>query len=132
MLPRAERSSNIEELVDAIAACALVGSSDIEARRRVVLIAAQHGENRRRSSLPETVLPTEFHLLSRAIWRYLNETWRGADDTFTAILEIDSLMTMAQNASMWGYFREEVEGQVAWDEAIDKLIATDSFDAEPV
>ena len=131
-LPREERLNNMGNVIDAMATAALISVDDAGVRRRIVKDAAIHGESRRRQEIPETLMPTEFHLLSRAIWHYLSETWRAADDTFTAILAIDGLTTLALNAAMWGYFRDEVEGQVAWDAAVERLIAPSStFDTEP-
>ena len=131
-LPREDRVNNIRNVIDAIATAAMVAVDEPGVRRRIVKDAAIHGENRRRQQIPESLLPTEFHLLSRAIWHYLSESWRAADDTFTAILEIDALTTLALNAAMWGYFRDEVDGQVVWDAAIEKLIApVNRFDKEP-
>ncbi|HUP89467.1 MAG TPA: response regulator [Longimicrobiales bacterium] len=131
-LPREERVNNMEKVIESLADAAMISVEDTDARRRIVEEAAKHGEHRREQGIPENMIPIEFHLLRRAIWRFLSDSWRPTDETFSSIMTLDSVTSLALNAAMWGYFREEVDGQVAWDEAIARLIAKDSsFDAEP-
>lgn len=130
-LPRDDRLSNLTDLITMLANAALISPQDHDARRRIVLAAAEHGSNRRMHGIPETLIPIEFHLLRRAIWRYLGDSWVPAQDSFSAILSIDALVTLALNSAMWGYYRDEVAGQVAWEDAIERLVSSTSFDIEP-
>ena len=87
-----------------------------------MLVGVNHGSNRREQGIPETLIPIEIHLLRRAIWRYLNDTFEPNIDTYEALMAMDKILTLALNASMWGYFREEIAGQAEWDEAMERLI----------
>ncbi len=40
------------------------------------------------------------------------------------MMRIDSAISLATNASMWGYFRPEIEGSGNWKEGIERMISS--------
>lgn len=121
-LPREHRVANLAAVVQAIAEASLLAPGSRDAIRKVVIAGAKHGFNRREQGIPESVIPIEFHLLRRALWRYLSETFSPREDTYSAIVAVDGQITHALNASMWGYYREEIDAHGGWENAIEKLI----------
>jgi len=121
-LPRQHRLSNLRAVVEAIAAVAAAAPGDRDALRKVVFAGAEHGINRRKQGIPETLVPIEFHLLRRALWRYLGDTFAPREDTYTAIVGVDAYITQALNAAMWGYYRDEIDAHGGWENAIERLV----------
>jgi hypothetical protein len=37
-------------------------------------------------------------------------------------MQIDTAITLATNASLWGYHRQEIEGMGKWQEGMERLI----------
>lgn len=127
-LPPEHRQSNLREVLLAIAD-AMVAGADRAALRGLVLAGAQHGSNRRAQDVPEMLLPTELHLLRQALWRFLHEDLTADGATYDVMLIIDGRITLALNAGMWGYYRDEVEAHESWDAAVERLIDAGLDDA---
>lgn len=121
-LPRTDRAGFLQELVVALAEAAVLMPNDREACRKVVVAAAAHGRARREQEIPETSIPTEFHLLRQAIGRYVLQTFAPSEAVTGAIIAFDSAISLGLNACMWGYFREEIEAQGLWETAVDRLV----------
>jgi len=49
-----------------------------------------HGANRREQGVPERLILTEYHLLRRALWRYLTWDFGSSDQTTEAIMRLDT------------------------------------------
>jgi hypothetical protein len=122
-LPPENRRGELPDVIAAIAAATLCYPDRLDAHRSQVEAAALHGERRRAQGLPEHVIPSELHLLRQALWRYLTRRHGSSDRTTSAILRIDRGITVATNAAMWGYYRDEIEGMGKWEEGMDRIAA---------
>lgn len=120
-LPAEHRTTGLPEVIIALVEASLCEPSDVESHRRIVQAAAQHGWNRRTQSIPEGLLLTEYHLLRQALWRYLTRKFGPSHRTVEAITRMDTAITVATNASLWGYYREEIEALGKWDASVETL-----------
>lgn len=123
-LPRDHRIDNLPGVVLGLVDASLCSPGNMEAHRTKVMHATEHGYNRREQGIPESLLLTEFHLLRQALWYYLVAKHGPSDRVVQAIMRIDTSITTATNASMWGYYRTEVEAMGKWEESMERLIAS--------
>ena len=123
-LPKDHRVDNLPRVVLSLVEAALCSPDDASAHRQKVLEAAEHGSHRREQGIPESLLFTEFHLLRQALWYYLIEQHGPSDRVVQAIMRIDAGITTVTNASMWGYYRTEVEAMGKWEESIERLVSS--------
>lgn len=121
-LPAAERIDNLPDVVVGLVEASLCRPLDEEAHRRKIEEAAQHGRARRTQGIPEHLMPTEYHLLRRALSRYLIQKFGSSDHVTKAILEFDTAISVATNASMWGYYREEIEAIGKWEAGMERIL----------
>jgi hypothetical protein len=121
-LPSGERTGFLSEVVICLAETSLLLPNQEESARKTVIAAAAHGKGRRTQNIPETSIPIEFHLLRQAIGLFLMQEFEPSDDLRNAILAFDATISLALNACMWGYFREEIEAQGMWETAIERLV----------
>jgi hypothetical protein len=121
-LPLEHRINSLPEVLAALADAALCNPGSLPAHRQALEAAALHGENRRQQGIPEHLILTEYHLLRQAIWYWLSARLGASDVTRAAIMRIDPAISMATNASMWGYYRVEVEGMGKWEEAMARIL----------
>lgn len=129
-LPPEDRAGFLPEVVVSVAEASLLSPNQEESSRKTVIAAAAHGRGRRLQGIPETSLPIEFHLLREAIWRYLMQEFEPGDDLRAAIVAFDSTISLALNACMWGYFRDEIEAQGIWEAAVDRLVGSAAVSTE--
>jgi two-component system cell cycle response regulator DivK len=120
-LPREDRSGFLGEVVASLPDTALL-SANADSCRKTVIAAAAHGRGRRAQQIPESLIPIEFHLLRQALWRDLTEHITPSEDLHQAIRSLDAAITLALNACMWGFFRDEIEAQGMWETAVDRLV----------
>ena len=123
-LPSEHRIDSLPEVVERLVEASLCDPHNRQAHRQQALAAARHGTDRRNQDIPDHTILTEYHLLRRALWRYITATFGSSERTTRAILRIDIGISVATNASMWGYYRPEIEALGKWEESIDRL--TDS------
>jgi len=123
-LPAGHRIANLPDVIVGLVEASLCSPADEEAHRRKVEAAAEHGEHRRRQGIPEHLILTEYHLLRSAIWYYLVGKFGSSARTTEAIMRIDTAITLATNASMWGYHREEIEAMGKWEEGVERMISS--------
>lgn len=121
-LPAGHRAANLPEVIVGMVEATLCSPADEQAHRQTIEAAAEHGEQRRRQGIPEHLILTEYHLLRQAIWYYLVGKFGSSARTTEAIMRIDTATTLATNASMWGYHREEIEALDKWEEGIERMI----------
>ncbi len=121
-LPSGERAGFLSEVVISLAEASLLLPNQDESCRKTVVAAAAHGRGRRVQQIPESSIPIEFHLLRQSIWRYLMHEFEPSDDLRHAIVAFDSSISLALNACMWGYFRDEIEAQGLWESSVDRLV----------
>jgi hypothetical protein len=130
-LPPDHWIDRLPDVVVGLVEASLCDPPSIEAHRKEVSAAASHGWHRRQQELPEHLILTEYHLLRQAIWRYIIERFGPSDRSTEAILRIDTVISIATNASMWGYHREEIEGLGRWEEGIERLCSSSPFLRQP-
>lgn len=121
-LPQDHRVDSLPEVIVGLVEASLCDPGEEETSRRNVVAAAEHGMSRREQGMPEHLILTEYHLLRLAIWRYLTGKFGSSDRTTEAITRIDTAITVATNASMWGYHREEIEAIGKWEEGVERIV----------
>lgn len=120
-LPADHRINSLPDVIVALVEASLCNPGDVAAHRKNVDAAAEHGGHRRVQQIPEHLLFTEYHLLRQAIWYYLVRKFGSRRETADAIMSIDMAISVATNASMWGYHREEIEALGKWEEGIERI-----------
>lgn len=126
-LPADHRINGLPDVIVGIVDASLCTPTEVESHRRKVQAAAEHGSHRRQQGIPESLILTEYHLLRQAIWRYLLTKYGSSDRIVDAIMRIDSAITLATNASMWGYHRPEIEALGKWEAGMEKMVQSSSF-----
>lgn len=121
-LPVKHRIDSLPDVLVGIVEAALCEPADVEAHRQKVQAAAEHGYHRRTQNLPETVIFTEYHLLRQAIWHYLDQSGTDPGKLLRAVSHIDLALTVATNASLWGYHREAIQALGKWEEGMERLV----------
>lgn len=121
-LPPEHRVNDLPEVLEGLAGAALCDPGDRAAHRRSVDAACAHGMSRRALGIPDHLMFTEYHLLRRAVWYHVTRRFGSSDATTKAIMRIDSAISVATNASMWGYNRAEIEALGKWEEGIDRIV----------
>jgi hypothetical protein len=126
-LPPEHRIDSLPDVIVGLVEAALCDPVDHRAHKLNIDAACQHGSHRRKQQIPEHLIFTEYHLLRQAIWRFLTSQLRPSDRITQAMLRIDSALTLATNASMWGYYREEIEALGKWEEGMARIAASSPF-----
>lgn len=130
-LPSEHRLDNLRDVVIEMAEAALCARQERAAHRRLAETAAEHGAHRRTQEIPEHLILTELHLLRHALWHYLTRTFGSSDRTTRAILRLDRALALATNASMWGYYREEIDALGKWDAGMEQIVSRSSLLHDP-
>ncbi len=120
-LPREDRTGFLAEVIGSLAETSLISATP-DSCRKTVVAAAAHGKGRRAQQIPESLIAIEFHLLRQAIWRFITQHFAPSEDLHNAIRSLDAGVTLALNACMWGYFRDEIEAQGMWEVAVERLV----------
>jgi hypothetical protein len=107
-MPAEVRIDRLPELIRELSGAALGNPSDIGARHRALSASVAHGQDRRLHGFPDTLLLTEYYLLREALWRYIRRV-APYDEAGPAILHIDSAITLASRAALYGYHARELE-----------------------
>lgn len=123
-LPSSDVIDHLPEVTVGLIEAGLCNPHDEQAHRQKVLAAAAHGEDRRKQGMPEHLILTEYHLLRQALWRYMTRRFGTSQRTTKAIMRIDAVITLATNASLWGYNRPRIEELGKWEEGIDRMVST--------
>lgn len=126
-LPAEHRIDSLPDVIVGLVEASLCNPQDEAAHRQKVNAAAEHGRHRCEQGIPEHMILTEYHLLRQAIWRYLLRQFGSSDRTTDAIMRIDTGITLATNASMWGYHWQEIEAMGKWEEGMERIISTSPF-----
>jgi hypothetical protein len=126
-LPAKHRIDSLPEVLVGIVEASLCEPASVEAHRQKVHAAAEHGFHRRTQNLPETVIFTEYHLLRQAIWHFLDRSGTEPGKLLRAVSHIDLALTVATNASLWGYHREAIQALGKWEEGMERLVFESPF-----
>jgi len=122
-LPRDYSINHLADVVEPMTTLALTRSGDRELCRRMLHIAAAHGEKRLEQGYPDSLIFQEFPMLRQSIWRYIR---RFHDDNtgahaFEAMVRIDAALALATKASLRGFHRPTFEARGRWPDTIDEL-----------
>jgi hypothetical protein len=123
-LPAGHRIDSLPDVIVGLVEASLCAPTDIESHRQQVSAATTHGWHRRQQGIPDHLLLTEYHLLRQAIWYYLVGQFGSSDQITEAIMRIDLAITVATNASMWGFYKAEIEALGKWDEGMERIVST--------
>src|SRR5690606_8387727 len=126
-LPPEHRIDSLPDVIISLVGASVCEPLDREAHRRNIEAACQHGSNRRKQGIPEHLIFTEYHLLRHAIWRFLTANFRPSERITQAMLRIDSAIALATNASMWGYYRDEIQALGKWEEGMKRIAHSSPF-----
>ena len=130
-LPPEHRIDSLPDVIVGLVEASLCNPHDVQAHRQEIEAAAEHGGHRREQGIPEHMILTEYHLLRQAIWHYIVKQFGSSDQTTEAIMRIDTAITLATNASMWGYHKQEIEAMGKWEEGMERIISTSPIVQQP-
>lgn len=119
-----DRANSLPEVAEHACALALRGGRGQRRCARLLESAAHHGLTRRQQGLPESIIFEEIALVREAIWADIQARF-GRESRLAAeiILRIDMALTLASQASLRGYFRDEFESRGLWPEVLAELAA---------
>lgn len=126
-VPTEDRLDHLPETIQRLTEAALVHPTDPEAHRKCVRDAAIHGEHRREHGFAEPVLFKEYEILREALWRYVRGITDDPDARLEAITRLDTAITLASRASLYGFHRRTLEEQGQWPEKLETLISKSPF-----
>jgi hypothetical protein len=126
-LPPGHRIDSLPDVIVGLVEASLCQPADKASHRQKVEAAAEHGQHRRKQGIPEHLILTEYHLLRQALWYYLTRKFGSSDRTTEAIMRIDMAITLATNASMWGYHQQEIQALGKWEEGIERMTRSCPF-----
>ena len=106
-MPAEVRIDHLPELIRELSDAALRAPADRAARLRALSTAVAHGEDRRLRGFSDNLLFTEYYLLREAVWRYIRQLW-PLEEAGPAIMRIDSAITLASRAALYGYHSREL------------------------
>jgi hypothetical protein len=121
-LPGTDRSGLLRDVLLGLVDAAICEPSDESAHRRKVSAAWKHGQRRRAQGVPEHLIFNEYHLLRQALWYYLITTFGPTEEITDAIMRVDVALTVATNASLWGYHKDEIDALGRWDEGMERIV----------
>ena len=121
-LPEEHRLNSLPDVLSALLDAALCTPEEMAAQERHVIAAAEHGRARREQGFRDALLFTEYYLLREAVWRYLRRLSTDSEKVRQAIFRIDTAVTVATSASLFGYHRDEIERRGEWPEVLQRLI----------
>ena len=107
-MPPENRVDHMPQLIRDLSDAALGTPVDLEARLRTLDAAVKHGEERRAHGFSDGLLLAEYILLREALWRYIRRA-APLEEAGPAIMRIDSAITLASRAALYGYHARELE-----------------------
>lgn len=121
-LPEEHRFNSLPDFTHDLLDAALCRPDEMEAHRRKLYAASEHGQTRREQGFPQELVLTEFYLLREAIWRILQR--HLPDDATGAVMRVDTALSTATRASLAGFHRQELERLGQWPAVIERLLET--------
>ncbi|MDR0786466.1 MAG: hypothetical protein LBG44_01130 [Gemmatimonadota bacterium] len=124
LLTEEERTNALPEVAGRACLLALGISASQDECALLLECAAHHGFIRRGQGLVESTLFDELAFVREAIWTDIQRRF-GGESRITAevILRIDMALTLASQASLRGYFREEFDERGLWPRVLAELEA---------
>ena len=118
-LPEEHRTNSLPAVALALVDVALRDRPQGADYEAVVVAAAKHGRTRGEHAFPISLIFTEYHLLREALWRHLRTRFAQAAG---AMVLVDSAITVATSASLFGFNRDQLEATGAWPAVLQELI----------
>jgi hypothetical protein len=113
-------SEALADVIIGLVEASLCTPANVSAHREKVRAAAEHGYECRQRGLPDEAVLSEYHLLRQALWEYLARSF-GPHRSLKAIARIDSAISIATTASLWGYNREEIRSLGKWEQGLERM-----------
>ena len=129
-LPEIFSLNHLPEVIRGLARAALVAPGDRNALAEKVWAAAQHGQDRLEQGFAEHLIHTEYHLLRRSLWRFIQREHGQSLQHYEAIARLDAATTLATSAALLGYHRAALEKRGDWPAAVERLIPDPGSEAE--
>ena len=107
-MPAEARIDHLPELIRDLIDASLGDPVDEAARLRTLTAAARHGEDRRIHGFPDGLIFIEYVLLREALWRFIRQ-FAPPEEAGPAIMRMDSDMTVASRAALFGYHARELD-----------------------
>jgi len=120
-LERDERIDALPGVVIRLVEVSLKEPYDPAEYRTDVHAAAVHGEHRREQGVDEDLIYREYHYLRQAFWDFLGKVCGSRREMTEAIQRIDSSITLATMASLYGFHQQEMESEDAYRRKIESL-----------
>lgn len=119
-LPAQMGFDHLPAVLRMVAEAALRQELDRDASRDAVVEAAKHGETRMKEGFPESYIYTEYLLLRRSLWAFVQKQVDPKLAT-RAIMQVDSLLGLMTLASLRGYHRPTFEDKGEWPDTLDRM-----------
>lgn len=121
-LPEDLDHDHLPELIELLADAALC--TDFEPRRchEVARVAAEHGHHRARQGFAENLIHREYHLLRRALAERLSAVEGERSIVYLGVMRMDAVASLAGSAALHGLYRERLEEEGRWPDAVDELV----------
>ncbi|MEX2570362.1 MAG: hypothetical protein WD737_03585 [Gemmatimonadota bacterium] len=120
-LPEPERINFLRNLIRPLAEVAASDPVDAAVCRRVLHIAARHGERRRQLELPVQILFDDVYYFRYAVCSQID--YDGSADAYTAaVTRVDQVLSVVTLATLRGYYRDEFEARGEWPDTLEALV----------
>jgi hypothetical protein len=123
-LPREHDPGDLPAIVQDLIEVSLLRPHDIGAHEAKIRDAVAHGEKRKKSGASEALIFEEFAALREAIRRYLETCpvpkWKRRE----ALMRLDMALSVTEQGSIRGYYREAFEKANLWDNVVAQLART--------
>lgn len=122
-LPEDLDFDHLPELIRALAGAALCTEFDRDACRRAIELAAVHGEHRAEQGFGDDLIQREYHLLRRALSRWIQDEHGEDSRSYYAAMRIDALISLVGAGALHGVHRSKLEEEGRWPDILEDLLA---------
>ena len=123
-LPPGHDPGELPTIIQDLIEVSILRPHEVQAHEAKIRDAVRHGERRRMDGAPETLIFEEFAALREAIRRYLElcevPKWKRRE----ALMRLDMALSVTEQASIRGYYRDAFEKAKLWDNMINQLART--------
>jgi hypothetical protein len=123
-LPPGHDPGELPAIIQDLIEVSILRPHDVQAHEAKIRDAVRHGERRRKDGASETLIFEEFAALREAIRRYLElcevPKWKRRE----ALMRLDMALSVAEQGSIRGYYRDAFEKVTLWDNMINQLART--------
>ena len=110
------------EVLRAILDAAMSEQDGRQVHHRLLGAALSHGEQRHDQGVSDEALLGEYHAVRKALWRYLVRS-SSADESLTAILRVDVVISAASGLALRGFMRWQVPDGFPWERELTRTMS---------